>query len=378
MQSGLGDETMTDQKDTSDIIDIEPEDVIEHKAGEPTSPQAAKPQRAALRVGLGAALVLAGAVGGGWFYRDVLSSYLPSDQVQTVALRVEALEATSAALNGKLDAVVGLTDEIKSQLAVAQSAAQNADTLANSVKTESANTKNNLVALQTALAKANESIDELKARIASSTSSSSGSETAAAIDTTGLDARITTLEKDVASLKQSGGVASADTSVLSQSLADLKAKIAAGTPYPDELERIKSMVPAAEGLDVLATIAAQGLPNAKGLAAELKTIAAALPAPVAEPIAKDDSWWGSATEMMSGLVTIKPAGVADWQQLANQCVELAEQGDLAKAVTTLEQVEGALPLELQKWHDRASGRLALEQALEKTSDAVLRQIAAKG
>lgn len=363
---------MTDQNDTSDIIDIEPEDVVEHKAGEPTSPQAAKPQRAALRIGLGAAVVLASAVGGGWFYREVLSSYLPSDQVQSVTLRVEALEATSAALNGKLDAVVGLTDEIKSQLAVAQSAAQNADTLANGAKAESTNTKNNLTTLQTALTKANASIDELKAKIANGVPDASGG------DTSGLDARITTLEKDVASLKQSGGVANADTSVLSQSLADLKAKIAAGTPYPDELERIKRMVPAAEGLDVLASTAAQGLPNAEGLAAELKTITAALPAPVAEPVAKDDSWWGSATEMMSGLVTIKTAGAADWQQLAAQCVGFAEQGDLAKAVTALEQAEGALPVELQTWHDRASARLALEQALEKTSDSVLRHIAAKG
>jgi hypothetical protein len=367
LQSGLGDETMTDQKDTSDIIDIEPETIIEHKADEP-----AKPRRAALRVGLGAAVILASAVGGGWFYRDVLSSYLPSDQVQTVALRVEALEASSAALNSKLDAVVGLTDEIKSQLAMAQSAAQNADTLANSVKTESANTKNSLATLQTALTKANASLDELKAKIADSVPSTSGS------DTSGLAARITTLENDVASLKQSAGVANADITLLSQSLADLKAKIAAGTPYPDEFERIKRMVPDAEGLDVLASTAAEGLPTAEGLAAELKVIAATLPKTETAPTVKDDSWWGSATEMMSGLVTIKTAGAADWQQLANQCADLAEQGDLAKAITTLKEAEGALPVELQKWHDRASARLALEQALDRTSDSVLRQIAAKG
>jgi hypothetical protein len=372
LQSGLGDETMTDQKDTSDIIDIEPENIIEHKADESASPPSAKSQRTALRIGLGAAVVLASAVGGGWFYRDVLSSYLPSDQVQSVALRVEALEATSAALNGKLDAVVGLTDEIKSQLAMAQSAAQNADTLARSVKTESANTKNDLDVLQAALTKANATVDELKAKIATGTPNAGGG------DTSGLDARITTLEKDVANLKQSAGVANADITLLSQSLADLKAKIAAGTPYPDEFERIKRMVPDAEGLDVLASTAAEGLPTAQGLAAELKIITAALPTPTAEPVAKDDSWWGSATEMMSGLVTIKTAGAADWQQLANQCVGLAEQGDLAKAVTTLEEAEGALPVELQKWHDRATSRLALEQALEKTSTAILRQIAAKG
>jgi hypothetical protein len=362
---------MTDQKDTSDIIDIEPENIIEHKADEPASPPAAKSQRTALRIGLGAAVVLASAAGGGWFYRDVLSSYLPSDQVQSVSMRVEALEASSAALNGKLDAVVGLTDEIKSQLAVAQLAAQNAATLANGAKVESANAKNNLAALQIALTKVNASVDELKVKIANGAPSTSGG------DTSGLDARITTLEKDVASLKQPAGNATADTSLLSQSLADLKAKIAAGTAYQDEFERIKRMVPAAEGLDVLAGTAAQGLPTAQGLATELKTLAATLPKTETAPTVKDDSWWGSATEMMSGLVTIKTAGAADWQQLANQCADLAEQGDLAKAITTLKEAEGALPVELQKWHDRAASRLALEQALEKTANAVLRQIAAK-
>jgi hypothetical protein len=81
---------------------------------------------------------------------------------------------------------------------------------------------------------------------------------------------------------------------------------------------------------------------------------------------------------MSGLVTIKSAGVADWQQLALQCADLAQQGELAKAVVNLEQPEGALPAALQEWKDRALARLSLEKALDKTSGAVLREIAARG
>jgi hypothetical protein len=369
---------MTDQKDTSDIIDIEPEDVVEHKADESASPPIAKPQRKTLRVGLGAAVVLVSALGGGWFYRDVLSSYLPSDQVQSMSLRMDALEATSAALNGKLDAVVGLTDEIKSELGAAQSAAQNADKLANGLKAESANTSKSLTALQSALTKANAAVDELKAKVATGNPIATGPATSVAIDTSGLSSRIETLEKDVASLKQSGGTANADTAVLSQSLADLKAKIAAGTPYQDEFERVKLMVPAAEGLDVLSSTATQGLPNAEGLASELKVLATAMPKNDAAPAATDESWWGSTVNVMSGLITIKTVGAADWLQLANQSAEFAQQGDLAKAISALEQSGAALPMELQQWHDRANSRLALEQALEKTSNAVLRQLAAKG
>ena len=51
---------------------------------------------------------------------------------------------------------------------------------------------------------------------------------------------------------------------------------------------------------------------------------------------------------------------------------------MSLAITTLEKAEGAMPVDLQKWHDRAVQRLKLEDAFSKTSGAVLRQIAAKG
>jgi hypothetical protein len=364
--------TMTDTENQSDIIDISPEDIVEHKVDDKmTTP---KPMRRRAQVGVAALLVAASAVGGGWIYRDLLASYLPSDQTQALAARIKMLEDTSKVQGDKLEAVVGFTDEIKSQLGAALSAAEEAKKQSGDLMLESKTTKNNIAALEKSLLAATATVDDLKSKMINSQTPQLSS----GVDASGLTGRVDSLEKDVASLKAAGGTAKADTALLSQSLADLKAKIASGAAYPDEVDRIGRMVPAAAGLDILKAQAALGLPTAQGLSAELKAIIPALPKADTAVPTQDDSWWGSAVTMMSGLVTIKTVGIADWQQLATECAGLAEQGDLQKAVSTLEQTEGALPVELQAWHDRAASRLNLEHALEETSGAVLREIAAKG
>jgi hypothetical protein len=363
---------MTDDTAQPEIIDIEADDIIEQKVGETAT--VAPLKRATKRSLIGAsalAIVLAG-VGGGWVYRDILANYFPNDQVQTMATRVETLETNAKAMSNKLDAVVGVTDEIKSQLGAAQAAAEEAKKTAGGLKSDFTTTKLSIIVAQSAIAKANTALDELRSKIDNGVSST------VEPNTSGLKARVDSLEKDVANLKQSAGATTTDNALLSQSLADLKAKIAAGTSFKDEFGRIQGLVPAAEGLDVLGANAELGIPNAQILALELKTIAAALPEIEPSKTNEDVSWWGSTTTMLSQLVTIKSAGTPDWRGLAAQTISFAEQRDLAKSVSTLERIEGALPVELQKWHDRAAARVAIEAALEKTSSAVLRQIAAKG
>lgn len=356
---------MSDIDNTAEIIDISPEDIIEGKVEEKTPPK--PPQNWRRRVAVGAGLVVLSAAAGGWAYRDLLSSYLPSDQVQAMATRMDGLEAIAKTLNGKVEAVVGFTDEIKSQLAAAQSAVAEVAKL----QTDSSAIKSSVADLQKALASANSSLNDLKSQVASG-----GAVIGLPSDGSAFSLRVDALEKDVTSLKQAGKTA-VDTTVLSQSLADLKAKISAGTSYQSEIDRIAVMVPAAEGLDILQSHAVQGLPNAAGLAAELKSAVANLPKfePVAAP---DDSWWGYASSLAAGLVTIKTDGDEDWEQVALHGSALAEQGDLSSAVASFKKREGALPVELQRWFERATARLEIENAVEKTSAAVLRQIAAKG
>jgi hypothetical protein len=179
---------------------------------------------------------------------------------------------------------------------------------------------------------------------------------------------------------KSGGVANAQAGVtagLSQALSDLKAKIAAGTPYQAEYDRIARMVPAAAGLDTVAAHAAEGLPDAKGLAAELEALKPSLPQPEAPP-AEDNSYFGTVMKSLSGIVTVRPIGETDWPQVAEKAAAFAQAGDLTQAIGVIDTAEGDKPIALTQWRDRAVARLKLEEALSQVSEAVIRQLAALG
>jgi hypothetical protein len=192
--------------------------------------------------------------------------------------------------------------------------------------------------------------------------------------------RLDALEKDVASLKTVSAPSdqSAATATLSQSLSDLKAKIAAGASYRAELERISRMVPAAAGLDTLSANANEGLPTAVGLAAELTGLIPLLPRPEIALPSSENSYLDSFWDAMKSVITIRRIGETDWQDLAAKCAALAESGDLAQAIEKIDAAEGAKPSALSGWRDRAAARIALEAALEDTSQAVLRQITSMG
>ena len=137
------------------------------------------------------------------------------------------------------------------------------------------------------------------------------------------------------------------------------------------------MVPAAPGLDVLASHAAEGLPTAQGLAEELKAAIPALPQPEA-PAPVGDGYWDQFVGLVSGIITVRDIGDTNWPELAQNCVSLAEAGDLTQAIALIEQAEGTKPQALNQWHDRAAARLRLEAALGQVSEAVVRQITALG
>ncbi len=362
---------MTQDDNISDIIDIDPENVIENKPVEEKAPSSSLKSRLS-RYGLIGALMLGVAVLGGWFYRAALSNLLPSDQIMAMSQRVDALEAANKISIKKLEAVVGLTDEIKSQLGAAQAAADDARKQVIGLKTETGDEKNKLAALEQSLALANAAVDELKGK------ATTGGPSVGSTDVTGLASRIDRLEKDVASLRQSNGSTKADTAQLSQSLGSLKAKIVSGSAYQDELHSISQMVPAAEGLDILASNATKGVMTPQALAEGLKSFAATIKKPDDTAQTNDESWWGRTANLFSGLVTVKTVGAIDWQQMALQCNALVEQGKIGDAVKLLDQNMESLPQPLQDWRINASKRFSVDQALEQLSRAVSREIAARG
>ncbi|MGL6182764.1 MAG: hypothetical protein ACRC2G_11380 [Aestuariivirga sp.] len=378
---------MTDKQKTDDndpikpqVIDLNAEDVTVDEEPRPADPPPVQSAPAARKAGSAKWIALAlllGVAGGAWAYRDMLSAYLPSDAVAALQARVEVLEA-----NGRTQA-----DQIAVIDQSAGSAGKLAAGLEQSVKDSAAaaaEAKSGLAALGERLAANEQALTQLRGDLdALRTAASKGTGTGGTVDNSALVAlgqRIDALEKDMASLKAGSGKAdaAASTAALSQALSDLKAKVAAGVPYNDEYARIARMVPAAAGLDVLALNADAGLPDAAGLAAELRVAIPALPQPAAAETAEGDGYLDWAFDMLSGIVTVRDIGESDWPQLAEKAAALAEAGDLPQAIDVIDQAEGAKPASLSNWRDRAAGRLALLAALDQVDQAVLRQIAQQG
>ena len=363
---------MTQDDKISEIIDIDPEHVIENSVDN-SSVLKTKNHRRYGVYGFSIAAVLASAVAGGWFYRDVLSTYLPSDQVHTISTRLDTIETANKNISQRLDAVVGLTDEIKSQLGAAQAAADDARKQAAELKVDASDVKSKLAALDKSLGLAQAAVDDLKGKIGSGVASTGSP------DISGLTARVEKIESSLSALNNRSQVnAKPEAAQLSQSISRLFGKIASGSGYEDEIKLISQLVPAAEGLDVLSANAKIGVMTKQALAESLKDFANKTASPIVAAEVKDDSWWSGASKMFSGLITIKNVGEVDWKQTALQAAMLVDNNQTGDAVKLLEQNLDTLPETLQVWRVNAAKRVAVDQALELVNRAVTREIAARG
>lgn len=380
------------------VIDLDAEEIrtepeaprAQADEGPRENPPPPAQERTGRRTGLWilAALIL-GLIGGGWLYREALSSYFPSGEMTAMKARLAALESSGSGLAGEIAALKQAADGAAQTAGAAgeqaRAAAQQATSAVEgltAVDSRLGALDQKIAAAEAALATATADLDQFrKSMSVVATPTAPG----APVDTAALSAlgqRIDALEKDVASLKSSAATgpdqgAASLTSALSQALSDIKAKVAAGVPYPDEFDRIARMVPAAAGLEAVGARAAEGLPNAEGLTAELRAAIPALPQPAAAP-AEDNSYFGSLMKSLSGVVTIRAIGETDWPAVAGRAAGFAEAGDLNQAIAVIDGAEGEKPMALTQWRDRAAARLQLEAALAEVSEAVLRQIAALG
>lgn len=328
-------------------------------------------------IGLAVALVI-GLVAGGWLYRGLLSTYLPSDRMTALADQVAALQQNTADLAAELG---GVRQQSETAAQAAANAAQNNTTAtdaAAALATRISAMDQRLAGAETQLGSLQADIEALKATIAAAPPASAGAGGADGTALAALGARIDALEKDVAGLRPAaGGTLPGETAALTAALAGLKASIAAGAAYQADYDVLARLVPAAAGLEVLAAHAATGLPDAQALARQLRELATALPPPVS-PATRMDGYAGWLLDSLSGIITIRPIGETDWAQLAEKAAALAEAGDLSEAVAALGSGEGESPAALRQWQDQAAARLALERAAAQLSDAVLRQITAMG
>lgn len=366
---------MTNDTDTKSdtIIDLDADQVIDHDEPSAIADKApsALPKNRSRNWLYGAAALAVAAIGGGWVYKDVLSSYFPPDHVQLLSEKVIALESKNTALRDQLSAVEKLATQLTSDMDALEAKEQALSSLAEASQKIDSDAAAKLQQVEKNLADTKQAMADLASRPLLGA-------TGVAVDAS-LLRRMTELEKDVAALKVKPAEPVDNTAALSQNLSDLKAKIAAGTGYRDEYDRIQRMVPAAAGLDVLAEHASLGLPDAKGLGVELKTLIADLPKPIVPgPVPESEGWWASLYESLSDLITIKVKGDVDWPTTASAAVAFADSGDLVQAIDHLNAVEAAKPAGIQQWLERAQARLSVEKAAQSVEEAVLRVIAAKG
>lgn len=385
--------TSSDSSVKPQVIDLDPEDVTvqsdttaeepqftdspasptESHQSEHSSPPATSKRSASFA--LPVAALVAGLLGGGWLYRDVLSTYFPPSEVTELVSRLTAVETSVKANAEKSTALSQQFEQIQAAIQkVNDSAAnrQDVSTLQNSTKDTTAR----LSAVESSIAQTRKQLDEVKSSI---TSLSIIPGTAGPVDDTALASirqRLESVEQELVALKNAKPSLE-PSAELTQALSSLRQKINEGAAFNTELAALKSLEPDIQLISELEPQASTGLPNAAALAQELIAIAEKLPNK--DPAPQNDNGYGSwIAETLSSLITIKTIGEPDWPTLARQAASDAANGNLQQAVTSIGEAQGSKPPEVMVWHDRASARLALEATLTKLSDAVMQRIAEKG
>ena len=272
---------MSEDKQSDDIIDVEPHVISDSAVGQ-------KSKTANARFGRWSALGLlavACAVGGGWLYRDVVSDYLPSNQQQALTARFDVLEAASKDSTKKVDAIFALTEELKAKIGAAQAALDKSAKQAGTISAEQEVIVSKLAEAQQAIDTMKAGFDDLKSRSGAVASTAPPS----AADT----ARLEKLEHDLAAL-QAAQPKAVDRDALVTLLNQVKAKAAAGDDYSEQLKHLAQLAPAADGLDVVQIEAPQRLPSTAQLVSTLNTIVSHLPKATAAPEkVRSDGWLNS-------------------------------------------------------------------------------------
>ena len=357
-------------KARSPVIDLEAEDIspaadtgdTEAPKEEPVAPP---PPRTPLwtrnRIA-GVGVVLA-ALLGAWLYREFGADFWPPASISALEERLGAVEASNRTLNQQLISLGGTLDGLK------------ADTTKLGETTASKEQD-----LEARLADMDKAVSELRQSI---TALGSGTTRSAAdpAQLADLTQRVEKLEQAVAALREGGGTPTTTTtsgedfSQLSQSLADLKAKFAAGVPYKEELDRIAVYVPQNPDLADLEPSASSGIANAAALGSALEALVPSLSGPGAGDANTADAggfwaWFGT-------VVKVRDLNTLNWADLARGAAADAKAGDLKAAIARLEEPGGDLPPGIAEWRDRARQRLKAEGAMAQLAAAVAAIIAGK-
>lgn len=195
-----------------------------------------------------------------------------------------------------------------------------------------------------------------------------------------LKAQVMAVSETLEAMKaQQEARATQTVSALGQSFGKLTAAVDGGGPFEAELDALVATAPTLPGIAELRDAAKTGVPSLGILAGELDGLAAAVAAKREETAAaasEDSGVLSALTSQLTKVVKIRKVGEIDWVDLLKQSAATVRGGDLAAAVQSLAGHGEAAPEGVSGWLERAGARLALNAAMEKLSQAVLRQLAA--
>jgi hypothetical protein len=158
------------------IIDLDPDQVVEEGAtGHSTAKPVADAKKSPVRfLSWSIAALTAAAIGGGWFYRDVLSVYLPSDQLTSAQTSVARLEADNKLLHDDVARVAKLTDTLTNSFDALESKTAASVTSAEAATTATHDNETRISALDAGLNETKKAIADLSGRIGATAPASSG------------------------------------------------------------------------------------------------------------------------------------------------------------------------------------------------------------
>ena len=168
--------------------------------------------------------------------------------------------------------------------------------------------------------------------------------------------------------------AGAEADRLASDLIALQTASAEGRPFETELAALAAALPKSEDIPAAAAYAKQGVPSRAALLERLKAFVDQSAAAETEGSADNSGLWDTVKKKVGSVVRIRPLDDAAFLDAARGSVGMAENGDLAAAVRHLEQTTGTPPEPIRQWIADASSRLQLDQAVERLSDAVVKEI----
>ena len=353
--------------------------------GEPHEPEPPATGRQSYRLAAGVAVVLLLAgLAAVWFYGtggdrgrlDRQAQRLDglATQAETQANRLGAAEEAIAGLQSQVGEVAAAVSRLDTSVGELRSAAeanrQTLDQLAEGIEAlrSAAAVPADGAAAGEAAAQLRGLIETLAGRVASLEQEDQFGN---------LTASIARLDEEISELREqaTGRVEQAQAATaLGQAYAGLVGRIAAGQPFADELEAVTARLPSAPGLEALRPYAGTGVPTVSDLQARLAETVAELPQ---EPddTAAADGIWPAVRQRLEGMVTVRRSDEADLPAVLARAAAALERGDVAAAITEVEQVEQGAPGKLEAWLADARMRRDVEAGLQELAAAVLRQLA---